>query len=593
MTKSPSEPQNREELLHNLIADYLDREAAGEAPSRAAWLAEHADMADELQQFLDEHERMARLGSPLRALAVPGLGNDAATIGGSGAETTESPAAVRHFGDYELLAEIARGGMGVVYRARQKSLNRPVAVKMILSGQLATATEVERFRTEAKAAGNLDHPQIVPIYEVGEEEGQHYYSMKLIEGESLARAIAADRWPRRTREGRHAIAQLLGQAARAVHYAHQRGILHRDLKPGNILLDRDGKPHLTDFGLAKRVGAESSLTHTGAVIGTPSYMPPEQAAGSKQLTVAADVYSLGAILYEMLIGQPPFRGTSPLDVMLQVSEREPAALRNSNPSVEPDLQTICLKCLDKDPLRRYGSAEALADDLDRWLAGQPIEARPSTPWERTVKWARRRPALAAFLLVSILSAAALLIGGLVFTAELQVALGQVHKQRHDLGVAQKDLDEAKGALGRQQQEAADAKLRADELIAKANSMRLVAQSEVVRQGEPALALLLALEATKLGPRHAAQNNALAKALAECREVGPLLKNDNGHDVRIVRWFTDGRRVLTVGYTNVRLWDARSGKKLIEFDGQTPTQATGGSVLLRKRRTRHERSGLPR
>src|SRR6516165_350869 len=145
MTKSPSEPQNREELLHNLIADYLDREAAGEAPSRAAWLAEHADMADELQQFLDEHERMARLGSPLRALAVPGLGNDAATIGGSGAETTESPAAVRHFGDYELLAEIARGGMGVVYRARQKSLNRPVAVKMILSGQLATATEVERF----------------------------------------------------------------------------------------------------------------------------------------------------------------------------------------------------------------------------------------------------------------------------------------------------------------------------------------------------------------------------------------------------------------------------------------------------------------
>jgi WD40 repeat protein len=544
------EPSSRDERLHTVIADYLDREAAGAAPARDAWLAEHAEFAEALGQFLDEHQRMARLGSPLRALAVPG--SEQPTIGVAGADTAETLPALRYFGDYELLAEIARGGMGVVYRARQKSLDRPVAVKMILAGQLATSTEVERFHTEATAAGYLDHPQIVPIYEVAQQEGQHYYSMKLIDGENLAQAIAADRWPRHTVAGRRQIAQLLSQAARAVHYAHQRGILHRDLKPGNILLDRAGTPHLTDFGLAKRVGADSSLTHTGAVLGTPSYMPPEQAAGKKQLTTAADVYSLGAILYEMLSGQPPFRGATPLDVMLQVSEREPMAPRHSNPTIEADLQTICLKCLEKDPARRYASAEALADDLDRWLTGQPIEARPSTPWERAVKFAKRRPALTGLVLVSMLSIAAMLVGGLWYNAELQLTIGQVARQKHHLDLANENLVQ-------QHKKATD-------LIARANSMRLVAESEISRPKDPALSLLLAIESAKLGPRQAAQNNALAKALAECREVGPLLSPNDSFDVRMVHWFTQSPRVLTVSGALVRVWDVRSGKKLVEFDG---------------------------
>ncbi len=552
MTRPTLDPDRGEERLHALIADYLDREAAGQPPPRDAWLAEHAEFAAELRQFLDEHERLARLGAPLRALAVPGAGSDAATLDGTAADTAEAPAVVRSFGDYELLAEVARGGMGVVYKARQKSLDRPVAVKMILGGQLATGTEVERFRTEANAAGNLDHPNIVPIYDVGAVEGQHYYSMKLIAGDNLARAVAADRWPRQTREGRRAIARLVAQAARAVHYAHQRGILHRDLKPGNILLDRAGVPHLTDFGLAKRVGADSSLTHTGAVLGTPSYMPPEQAAGKKQLTTAADVYSLGAILYEMLTGQPPFRGDSPLEVMLQVREREPATPRQSNPGLEADLQTICLKCLEKDPARRYASAEALAEDLDRWLAGDPIAARPSTTWERALKWARRRPALAALVLVCLLSAALLLIGGLWFNAELQIALGQAQHKQRDLDAAKQDLEQTKAKL--------------DGLIARANSMRLVAHAEVVRPKDPGLSLLLAIEAARLGPRYAAQNNALAQGLAVCREVGRLLQPGDGFDIRMVHWFADGRRILTVSGTYVRIWDARTGQKLVEFDG---------------------------
>ncbi len=300
----------------------------------------------------------------------------------------------RRFGEFELLEEIAEGGMGVVYKARELSLNRLVALKMILGGQLATETEVKRFRTEAEAASNLEHPNIVPIFGFGEFEGRHYYTMRLVEGGSLADRLAEfQRQPR-------AAAKLLATVARAVHFAHQRGILHRDLKPANILFDAHGRPHVSDFGLAGRVKEDSEQTHTNVIAGSPSYMSPEQASGGRvRLTTATDIYSLGVILYALLTGRVPFEGDTSLETLRKVLDEEPKPPRELNRHLDIDLETICLKCLEKDPGQRYGSAEALADDLERWLRLEPIKARPATVLERALKWTRRRPAVAALIAV--------------------------------------------------------------------------------------------------------------------------------------------------------------------------------------------------
>lgn len=306
-----------------------------------------------------------------------------------------SPATLvgRSLGNYDLLEEIGRGGMGVVFKARHRTLNRVVALKMILSGQLASADDVRRFRTEAEATALLDHSNIVPVYEVGEEGGQHFFACKLIEGGSLIHQIP------RLVQGANDAARLLAMVARAVAHAHERGVLHRDLKPANILLDSLGAPHVADFGLARRAG-DAGQTQSGAIVGTPGYMAPEQARAEKTLTTAADVYSLGAILYECLTGQPPFQADTALETILLVIEKEPVPPSALNRKVDPELEAVCLKCLAKEPASRYKSAAALADDLDQWLAGGAVSARPPSTLGRVRQWLRKEFRAAALTILA-------------------------------------------------------------------------------------------------------------------------------------------------------------------------------------------------
>src|SRR5437868_2157399 len=314
----------------------------------------------------------------------------------------------KDFGDYELLEEIGRGGQGVVYRARQKSLNRIVALKVIGLAHWATEAHVKRFRLEAEAAASLNHPCIVPIYEVGERDGACYFSMGLVEGGQLDAVAKREPIPIRR------AAELIAKLARTVSYAHEHGILHRDIKPGNILLDAKGEPHLTDFGLARLVETESSVTRTMEVLGTPSYMAPEQAAGNNAgVTSATDIYGLGAVLYQLLTGHPPFAGGTTYETVRLVLDTEPRQPRLLNPKVDRDLATICLKCLDKDQQRRYSSALALAEDLERWLEHQPIRGRRTGLFTRGRKWVLRNPTTAVLVIALVA-----VVGAMIWKSDL-------------------------------------------------------------------------------------------------------------------------------------------------------------------------------
>src|SRR5512133_1434228 len=295
-------------------------------------------------------------------------------------------------GDYELLEEIGRGGQGVVFRARQKSLNRTVALKVISLGQWASKAHLKRFRLEAEAAAKLEHPGIVPIHEVGERDGSCYFSMKFVEGGQLDEVARREPMPIRR------AVELIAKVARTVHYAHEHGILHRDIKPGNILLDAKGEPHLTDFGLARLVETESTMTRTLEVLGTPSYMAPEQAMGNNATVGSVtDVYGLGAVLYQLLTGHPPFAGGTTYETIKLLLDTEPRQPRLWNSKIDRDLSTICLKCLEKDPKRRYPSALALAEDLEHWLKHEPILARPTGIFGHGKKWVRRNRAIAGLI----------------------------------------------------------------------------------------------------------------------------------------------------------------------------------------------------
>jgi serine/threonine-protein kinase len=297
---------------------------------------------------------------------------------------------------YEIVGELGRGGMGVVYLARQQSLDRLVALKMILAGGHASDLDLIRFRTEAAAVARLQHPNIVQVYEVGEHNGLPYFSLELCGGGSLAAKLREHPLPASQ------AAELVATLARAIHEAHQRGIVHRDLKPANVLLTADGTPKISDFGLAKQLDSQVGRTQTGAIVGTPSYMAPEQAEGkSRGVGPATDVYALGAILYELLTGRPPFQAETPLDTAMKVVSEEPVPPRRLRPKLARDLETICLKCLEKEGRRRYASALELAEDLRRQLDGEPILARPLGPAGRLARWARLRPALAATLVALV------------------------------------------------------------------------------------------------------------------------------------------------------------------------------------------------
>ncbi|NCF89313.1 MAG: protein kinase [Verrucomicrobiaceae bacterium] len=358
-------------------------------------------------------------------------------------------AQIGQVGDYEILEKIAAGGMGVVYRARQKRLGRVVALKLVAEGKLAADSDKERFLLEARAAGELDHPNIVPIYEVGEDDGQYFFSMPLVTGGSLSdwldeQAISdggksGSSLGANFRDRQSAAAKLLQKIAKAVHYAHEQGILHRDLKPANILIDHHGEPQISDFGLAKRVADDSHLTISGQLLGSPAYMSPEQAQGKNhELTPAADVYAIGVMLYQALTGGIPFDGDSPMKLLQETLTKEPKPLRKCNPRIDRDLETITLCCLEKEPGDRYTSAEALAEDLDRWLDGKPIKAKSAGVVRRSVKWLRRKPAVAAAAGIAILGAA--LMAGMDWRHEREQAIKSLADYPEDIRLAHEHLD---------------------------------------------------------------------------------------------------------------------------------------------------------
>lgn len=476
----------------------------------------------------------ARCGRPLKASVAEGLCSVCLLqgyLGGAPAPEgvpEQCADTVRFFGDYELLEETARGGMGVVYRARQLSLQRVVALKLLAAGEFASPQFVERFRQEATAAGTLDHPNIVPVYDVGEQGGQHFFTMKWVEGGSLL-----ERFPGGARgEKRFEAVRLVSRLARAVHYAHQRGILHRDLKPSNVLLDARGEPMLTDFGLARLLEKDSTLTRNTSLLGTPAYMAPEQAAGRDRLTTAVDVYGLGAVLFHLLCGKPPFCGATSLETVHQVMEQEPASPRLANSEVDRDLEVICLKCLEKDPERRYPSADALADDLDRWLRQEPIEARSTGPMARLGKWMRRNPKVA--LLSSVALAA--LIALIVVPAWMSIRISAANER---------------------------AELRAKESLERLIQLQVNTGLEAMRERDLLGALPWLVEALKRDSTDAARAEMHRTRIAAVLAHSPRLTQFIQHDkpISMGAFGADERRVLLLsekaGFAQV--WDMARGE----------------------------------
>jgi serine/threonine protein kinase len=498
----------RSELLSERLLRWQERRQEGRPASAEELCEDWPELLDELRQQIRAIESME---------ALLGLGEGTTADAPAGAADPAPPAHPCLPG-YEILEVLGQGGMGVVYKAHQTRLNRLVALKMILAGPCARPEQRARFRTEAEAAAGLRHPNVVQVYEVGEFEGQPYFSMEYVDGGSLAQKLAGPLLPTRP------AAELTAMLADAVHLAHQEGIVHRDLKPANILLQKNSPqrhkehkgntegreeppsvpslcslclcgesflPKITDFGLARRLDdASTGPTQTGAILGTPSYLAPEQAEGkTRAVGPPADVYALGAILYEMLSGRPPFQGESTLDTLEQVRAREPIPPSRLRPSVPRDLETICLKCLEKEPGKRYATADELAGDLRRFLAGEPIRARPTPAWERAVKWTRRKRALAGLLAVSVAAAAGLLGLWFDFTLRLRaernhaLALEQEARKNWALAEQQRTLAEEQRRLVEQQRNRAEEQRQRAESILYACTSAIEAHAKATEQGK--------------------------------------------------------------------------------------------------------------
>lgn len=552
MSLSESSP-DFERRLDAAFAEYLRRRDAGEAVDLDAFLPEDTECAEALRACIEAEDCVRAL-----ARIVP---TGSTRIAAEYDESLPDPPVEglghpRVLGDYELLEPIGRGGMGIIYKARQKSLGRIVALKVIREGELATPRALKRFRSEAQLAAGLQHPQIVSIHEIGEQEGLAYFSMDWISGQSLADVLQTGPLaPRRA-------ADILVRVSQAMQYAHQQGLLHRDLKPSNILLDEQGQPLVTDFGLARPIGAASDLTQTGEIVGTVSYMSPEQAGAARSdqdLGPASDVYSLGAVLYALLVGHPPFQAENPLETLLQVRQQEPVSPRSLNPKIPKELDTICLKCLEKSPRKRYVQAQDLAADLERFLTGQPIQAKPASFFQRAWRWSLGHPG-AASAMVLTLCFLLLTVGG--------VAIYGVHVQglNQELQDANRDLTRTRSALLNSQAEL-------ETSLEKSQAARQRAE-----QSEHRLAELL----------YAANMRAASRAYQErdVREVDRLLRRQiptveasdfrglewpllnrlsspphvelKGHfdDVQVVRYSPDGRWLATAGDdASVRVYQA--------------------------------------
>ena len=413
-------------------SDKAMRENVTDAPSPSDLTVGRSDETQHVKKT-DKHASPAQadtigradvtLNRPLHeqvTLDATNMVNQGVATGGAEAKGSHSESdGGRPFGDYELLDLIAKGGMGVVYRARQRKLNRIVALKMILAGQFADEVDVKRFYGEAEAAARLRHRNIVGIHEVGECEGQHFFSMEFIDGQSLSQLVRENPLPP------NQAAMIVQDIAAAMQYAHEQDILHRDLKPSNVLLDESNEPMITDFGLAKQVEGQSQLTMSGAIVGTPSYMPPEQAsAQTDKVGVRSDVYSTGAILYELLTGTPPFRAATPFETIRQVLEREPISPRVVNSSIPVDLETICLKCLQKDPAARYATSQELADELRRFLAGEPIQARPISAIHRVWRWCKKNKVVSGISAAAVLLLCAFIVSLMIYASTSQRLLAK-------------------------------------------------------------------------------------------------------------------------------------------------------------------------
>ena len=524
---------------------------------------------------------------------------------------------IRYFGDYLILGEIARGGMGVVYLARQTNLQREVALKLIRAGTLAARRDLEQFRIEAEAAAALSHPHIVRIFEAGEHQGQPFVAMEWIEGESLAGQLAAGQWkmePASARARQRTIAGLLVQLAAAVQHAHQRGVIHRDLKPGNILLNAKGEPFLTDFGLAKLIEGGMGLTQTGQILGTPSYMSPEQAVGrTKDVTIASDIYGLGAILYELLAGEPPFRGDSAAAILKKVIEEEPIRpskvdsrqqLLPRTSLLSPDLETICLKCLEKEPARRYVSAQALQEDLERWLRGEPILARRITPAERFWKWVRRHPALAA-LLTTLMIVAVASAGAITWQwrraeqgwSNVRQANSRLMLQRAEEHFASGDSSTALATLARALRDDTGNRVIEERLVNALRVRRFLLPSAVpVNVFDLAQSPQTLARSSKQGAVTADARNATNIVLTGLRgaEGAVTLALPQPEIIRHVRFSPDGHWfAAAVSAAGVRVWDLRSRQivstlqhpvpaTVVEFAPASSVLATGaedGAVRL--------------